>query len=105
MKILISSYIKNFKGEDMLDEVTKKPVEARSIIATAMVAENNENKLTPEKKNQAFQIGIKLYAHDEIDLTIEQMAFIKERVGIFYGALVYGRISELFDGKKVEEKK
>ena len=99
MKINVLSHIKTFKGEDLLDETTKKPIEIRDIIANAIVTEDQEHRLTSEKKTQAFQIGIKLWSGKEVDFTIEQMAFIKERVGYFFNALVFGRISELFDKK------
>ena len=99
MKINVRSHIKNFKGEDLLNEETKKPVEARDIISQALIFEDREHILTAEKKNQAFQIGIKLWQHDEIDLTVEQMAFIKERVGIYFNPIIFGRITELFDKK------
>ena len=99
MKINIATILKNFKGEDLIDEQTKKPIIARDIIAIAINSETQEHRMTPEKKNQAFQIGIKLYAHDEVDFTVEQAAFIKERVAIFYSPLIVGRINELFEKK------
>lgn len=98
MKINTTLHLKDFKGEDIIGE-DKKPVEARMIIANAINAENQEHPLTSEKKNQAFQIGIKLYSGNEIDFTVDQLAFIKERVGFFYTPLIYGRICELLEGK------
>jgi hypothetical protein len=104
MKINIATALKDFEGKNILNNETKKPIIARDIIAVAINTEDQQNRLTPEKKNQAFQIGIKLYGHDEVDFTVEQAAFIKERVGIFYSPLITGRINELFE-KREEEKK
>lgn len=95
MKINILSHLLDFKGEEILDD-DKKAVEARTIIANAIVMENQEHPLTAEVKNKAFQIGLKLYSK-EPDFTVDQLAFIKERVGFFYNALIYGRISELLE--------
>lgn len=99
MKIDVSSHLLDFKGEEILDD-DKKSIEARTIIANALVSENNEHILTVEEKNKAFQIGLKLFSK-EPDFTVDQLAFIKERVGFFYNALVYGRICELIEGKSV----
>lgn len=100
MKINTTFPILDFKGEKIIGE-DKQPVEAVTIIANAIVAENQEHPLTAEKKNQAFQIGIKLYTK-EPDFTVDQLALIKERVGFFFNPLIYGRICEILENKKGE---
>lgn len=101
MLIKIASHLLDFNGKEIFGE-DKQPVEARTLIANAIVSENNEHILTAKKKNQAFQIGLKLYSGKEVDFTVDQLAFIKERVGFFYNALIYGRICELLEGKVAE---
>ena len=99
MKIITTEVIKDFKGEPIKNEKGQE-VTARDIISIVLNMEDNDHRLTAEKKNQAFQIGIKLWQDKEIDLTVEQAAFIKERVGYFYSPIIYGRICELIEGKK-----
>lgn len=102
MKINVKRHLLNFEGKDILDD-KNKPVEARTVIANALVSEDQDHRLTGEKKTQAFQIGLKLWGDKEVDLTVDQLAFIKERVGIFHNALIFGRICELLEGKTEEK--
>ena len=98
MKINTNIVIKDFNNKPIKNEKGKEII-IRDIIAVALNMEDNDHRLTAEKKNQAFQIGIKLYEKNEVDLTVDQAAFIKERVGIFYSPLIYGRICELLETK------
>jgi hypothetical protein len=98
MKVNTNVKILDFQGKVIKDESGKEAV-AKDIISTVLNLEDNEHRLTGEKKTQAFQIGIKLWDKDEIDITVEQASFIKERVSIFCPPIVFGRISELLEGK------
>ncbi len=97
MKLDLTKKLLDFKGEEIKTE-KQEPIEARTIIANALVTESQEHPMTAEKKNQAFQIGMKLYSK-EPDFTVDQLAFMKEQVGFFYSALVYGRVCEILEGK------
>jgi len=51
-----------------------------------------------EKKQEAFQIGVKLFGgkkRSEYDLTTDQVKFLKDRIGLIYGPVAYGRFLEL----------
>ena len=56
----------------------------------------HDHPLTAEKKLYAFQVGVKIFSKKlpEYDLTIGQVSFIKERIGLFYGPVIYGRFLE-----------
>lgn len=99
MRIDVTQAIKDFKNEPVLNE-NKEPVTFRDIASVAINTEDNEHRMTAEKKNQAFQIGIKLWSDKEVDLTVDQAALIKERVGLFYSPAVYGRVCEMLEGEK-----
>lgn len=79
-------------GKDSTKEMT-----LRSVIIFALNSIDRSKPLTAEKKNQAFQICVRMRPGKPLDLKVEDLAFIKERVGIFYNALVYGRVGEVFD--------
>jgi hypothetical protein len=104
MKIKLDQPIKDFSGKVVEDE-KKEPVTFRSVVETALNAQSNEHPLTAEKKLYAFQIGVKLFSkkREEYDLTIEQVSFLKERVGLFFSVVAYGRFLELI-GEPVVEK-
>ncbi len=40
---------------------------------------------------------------NEYSLTIDQVAFLKERIGLFYGPVVYGRFLELIGDEAVQQ--
>ena len=99
MRINTNIELKDFKDEPLRDS-RGGVLTARDIMSMALNSEDNEHRLTAEKKNQAFQIMSKLWKQDECELTVEQAALIKERVGLFYSTLTYGRICELLEGKE-----
>ena len=112
MKIRIDVPILNFDGSSIETEITPArwvrpgdpPIPAvmealtyRNVIENAINLQSDAQPLTAEKKLKAFQIGVRLNAKKlaEYDLTVDQIAFVKERVGMFYSPVVYGRFLQL----------
>jgi hypothetical protein len=106
MKIRIDQPVRDFSGKALENE-KKEIITFRYIIETALNSQSNENPLTAEKKLYAFQIGVKLFSkkRDEYDLTVEQISFLKERIGLFFTTIAYGRFLELIgdESTKLEE--
>ena len=105
MKIDTTKVLKNLEGNEMKSveenigedgqtKIIQKPLILRNAISSVLNMENQEHRLTAEKKNQAFQIMQKLWSGNgkEIDLTIPQKAFIIERSLIFYPPMTAGVI-------------
>jgi hypothetical protein len=104
MKIKIDQPIKNFDGSNIeIGEKEKKTLTFRMVIENAINTQSENAPLTSEKKLHAFQIGIKLFSKKfaEYDLTIDQIQFVKERIGLFYGPVIYGRFLELIGDETV----
>lgn len=104
MKIRIDQPIMDWEGKVVPSgETDTTPFTFRAVIGNCLNFQNNDNPLTAQKKLQAFQIGVKLFSKklDEYDLTIDQVTFIKERIGIFYGPVIYGRFLELIGDETV----
>ena len=74
----------------------------RAVIANALNNFSRDEAPTAEQKNKAWQIMKKLYEGSEVNLTVDDMAFINERVAKTYPPLIYGRVSELFESKDSE---
>lgn len=106
MKIKIDQPIKNFDGSDLEPE-KGKALTYRKVIENAINLQSEAQPLTAEKKLKGFQIGIKLNAKklEAYDLTVDQVGFIKERVGLFYTPIIYGRFLELIGDEVVEKEK
>jgi hypothetical protein len=105
MKIKIDQSIKNFDGNIIeVGEKDKTILTFRSVIETTLNSQSESHPLTSEKKLQAFQIGVKLFSKKlpEYDLTVDQITFIKERIGLFYGPVIYGRFLELIGDEAVK---
>lgn len=108
MKILTKQVLKNFRGEDMQMSVTEmvndkeeiviKPMVLREIITNVLNMEDKDNRLTAEKKTQAFQIMKKLWEADEVELTLNQKAFIADRAKLFLPTMTAGLIEEALEG-------
>lgn len=81
----------------------------REAIFVALNSMDQQEQMTTEQKTKSYQIITKAYATNEPDFTVEERAYIIERIGKFYSPLVYGRAKEIFEEKKVldgaEEKK
>jgi hypothetical protein len=105
MKIKIDQSIKNFDGHVIeIGEKEKTVFTFRTVIENTLNSQSESHPLTSEKKLQAFQIGVKLFSKKlpEYDLTVDQISFIKERIGLFYGPVIYGRFLELIGDEAVK---
>jgi hypothetical protein len=103
MKLNIDQLIMDFSGNEI--QVEGKGLTFRTIIETTLNSHSEQHPLTAEKKLHAFQIGLKLFSKklDEYTLTIDQVSFIKERIGLFYGPVIYGRFLELIGDETVKD--
>jgi hypothetical protein len=87
------------------DKGEKTFVTYRTVISNALNNFNQSETPTAEYKNKSWQIMKKLYDSDEVNLTVDDMAHIKERVGKIYSPLIYGRVSEIFEKPSEAPKK
>ena len=108
MKISTIQILKNFRGEDMQmsvteivngkEEVILKPMVLREIVTNILNMEDKDNRLTAEKKTQAFQIMKKLWESNEVELSLNQKAFIADRAKLFLPTMTAGLIEEALEG-------
>lgn len=106
MKLDFGQVIKKFDGHPLFDE-DEKVVTFLPIVEGVLSLQEEGKPLSAEKKQMAFQIGVKLYSSKkkgECDLTVDQVKFLKERMGIFTNTLVYGRFCELIGDLQADEK-
>jgi len=96
MKIKLTSEILNYDNKPILDE-EKKPITYRSIFITALNAQIKSEELKPEQKFKMFSLSVKIYEADEVDLNVEDLVLIKERVGLIFTPIIYGRVNELLE--------
>ena len=97
MKLNPTEVLRDYRGNPI--RMGDADMTLRDAVTTALNALDPQRLLTAEKLNKAFQISVKMHsAKDTVNLTVDDMAFIKERAALVYNALVFGRLSQMFEG-------
>lgn len=101
MKIDVTQGLKNYDGKDIyLDSDNKVKATLREVLVAAANTETKGKPMTAENKAKAYQLSQKMYKDNDVNLTIDDMAFLKERVYEIFRPVVAGQIEEIFEGKK-----
>lgn len=89
MKIDVTEVIKDLDGREITED--GKGLTYRVLFYAAL---NNfrpdEPVPTSETKARCFGLMQKLFTSQEVSLTVEECALLKERIGILYSPLIYG---------------
>ena len=96
MKINFNQLIKNIQGEEIKD-LTLKTVSVEALLATF----SDEQSLSGEEKAKRYVLATRIYANpEELDLTVEEVAKIKQLIGKGYGPLIVGQAWDMLEGNK-----
>ena len=96
MKINFNQPIKNIQGEEIKD-LTLKIISVEALLATF----SDEQSLSGEEKAKRYVLATRIYANpEELDLTIEEIAKIKQLIGKGYGPLIVGQAWDMLEGNK-----
>jgi len=103
MKLLVSQVLKQRDGTPMKDGDGKGEIvdaNLRTAIINALEAsleiDKNEQ---PIKKYERSKLADRIYENDEVELSIEEVALIKDRVGKVFGSYVVKVIWDLLEEK------
>lgn len=99
MKINVTSVLKSFPGDELKD-AKGEPMTFRSVFGTVLGTMRDGEEIDGDKKYQMYNIGVKIYATDEVQLKPEEAVILKERVAVFYSPVVYGQVCDLLDKTK-----
>jgi hypothetical protein len=87
-------------GED--GRPVREPETLRSYLVTALNNKTtSEHEPVPaEEAAKRYQLSVKLYAKNDVDLTLAEATLLQERVGKLYGdmPLIVGRIGDVLEG-------
>ena len=92
MKINFNQPIKSLQGEAIKD-LTLKVVSTEALLAPF----DDERSLGGEEKAKRYLLATRVYANDELDLTVEEVAKIKQLIGKGYGVLVVGQAWDMLE--------
>ena len=94
MKINFNQPIKNIRGEEIKD-LMLKTVSVDALLATFP----DEQSLSGEEKAKRYVLATRIYANPkELDLTVEEVAKIKQLIGKGYGPLIVGQAWDMLEG-------
>ena len=102
MRIKLTEQLADYEGRKLLDG--NNPVTFRRVFVTALNAFGENERSSPEQMAMIYALSTRLYSANEIDLSLEEAALIKDRVGKTYNPLVYGRTCDLLEGNKTKKK-
>lgn len=111
MKVRLNHVLVDLEGAELVEEVktkdvnpqTEKPITKKikitlgKICANALMNPVKED--SGEKKAQKGGLAMRLYGLDEADLSIEELALVKDLIGQFFGPLVVTQCWELLENK------
>lgn len=99
MKIKIDQSLKSLEGKEIKDG--KNAITLKNIMVEACVtAIKGDEAQSGEEKLKLYQLATKIQeAKKEIDLTIEEIALIKDRIGKGYNVLTVGQAWQMLEGK------
>ena|SRR5664280_2926927 len=114
MRLNVTQYVLDYESKPILVNKTnldgsailgedhrpiQEPEMLRNYLALALnnTAQGDNEVFTPEQKVKIYALTTKLYSKKEVDLTLNDRAFLKERAGKVYGPLVYGRICDILE--------
>ncbi len=101
MKVLVTDKILDYEGNPLKDG--DRELTWRDVIFLSMNTQLKDEVLTSEQKEKCYQITTKAYQGNEVDYTIDQVAYILERIKKIYNPLIVGRSEEYFDKDKTKE--
>jgi hypothetical protein len=92
-------------GED--GRPVREPETLRSYLVTALnnKAASEHEPVPAEEAAKRYQLSVKLYAKNDVDLTLAEAGLLQERVGKLYGdmPLIVGRIGDVLEGRAPEK--
>lgn len=119
MRIKVTQPVLDYEGSPILIDKTKSdgsivldensrpvkvPETARQYMVTALnnKARHENEPIGAEEGAKRYQLSTKLYAKNEVDLTLDELSLIKARVVALYGdmPLIVGRITDMLEGKE-----
>jgi hypothetical protein len=114
MKIDIRQPILDYQGEPITEsqpdpedakKVIQIPKPLREYFSTALNNAVPNETMTGDDKTKAYEISTKLFAHNEPNLTSEQITFLKDRIlKVFINPLVCGRLIDILEQNDEREK-
>lgn len=97
MKVDFSQAFVDLDGNPIVDG--GKPVTLGMMAAQALLAADPNTPESGEDKARAYDVATRLYRGGEVDITVEDAALIKKKVGQHMTAIVVGQAYRMLEQK------
>jgi len=99
MVLDVTKVLVNIAGESLKESVNDVAVDVilRTVVVNALLSPVEKD--TGMKKMEKEELARKIYQNDSVDLTIEQVKLIKDRIGEMYAPIVVGQCWRLLEGR------
>jgi len=99
MKLVVTQTLKQFDGTPLKDMVNGEAVDAtvrQAVVNALMAPVEGDDGVAKVRK---YELAMRVYKEEEVDLTVEEAAIIKTAVGKSFAPIVVGQLFNLLDGK------
>ncbi len=105
MKIDMTKPIKNLIGVNLENPESKlkkkEPFTMRIVCTNSLLTPTQDDKnIDGNEKARRFELAMRVYTEDEIDLNVDELKLIKDLIGRLYSPLVVGRAYQILDPKE-----
>ncbi|MCD6262343.1 MAG: hypothetical protein J7J52_04905 [Deltaproteobacteria bacterium] len=97
MIVNMSAELKTLDGEPLID--AGKPVTLKDVSVNALLAQQERETLDAKEKLARYELALKVNKGGDVEVTVEEIAKIKDCVGKVYPTLVVGQVFHLLEGK------
>lgn len=98
MLIDVTKVLTQFDGTPLKDMVNGQAVDATFRMAFINALMAPQEKDSAMVKVQKYDLAMRVFKNDSVELTVEEAALIKEAVGKAFAPIVVGQIYNLLDG-------
>lgn len=119
MKLKLTQSVLDYEGEPLLVNKTnpdgsvkigddgrpvQEPETLRSYLVMLLNSKTKDETIDAEEAAKRYQLTIKLYARNDVDLGHGECTLLEERVKVIYAdsSLLLGRLTDMLEGKKIE---
>jgi hypothetical protein len=100
MKINVSQPLNSYEGKPLVEN--EKPILLRSVIINALNYTTKDTKpTTAEEKMGLYELSVKVFNEDEIELSSEQISMIKKNMAEMFSPVITGQACMILEGKEL----
>ncbi|MFA5158162.1 MAG: hypothetical protein WC451_03200 [Patescibacteria group bacterium] len=105
MKVRVNQTLLQRDGKPIIDNAGREDAQEASLriaiinsLESILDTDRNEQ---PIKKYERSKLADKVYAFDEVEFTVEEIAMIKERIGKLFGPYVVKLCWDMLENKEI----